>query len=157
MAEKGSITVRSCTFTVESGRLESGSMIVEMNAIQATSQTGQAARDLAQHLRSEDFFDVAQFPTAAYTVVSSHTDGRGNLLLSGKLNIKGKSKELDALMTFASADPVVASINLTFDRADFDVRFGSGSFFDNLGDNLISDMVDVRMALIEDVAARKFK
>ena len=58
-------------------------------------------------------------------------------------------------MTFAAADPVVATVNLQFDRADFDVRFGSGSFFDNLGDDLIADEVLIRMALVEDVSARK--
>jgi hypothetical protein len=46
-------------------------------------------------------------------------------------------------------------VNFAFDRADFDVRFGSGSFFDNLGDNLIADNVEMRMALIEDTSARK--
>ena len=49
----------------------------------------------------------------------------------------------------------VGSVNFAFDRADFDVRFGSGSFFDNLGDNLIADNVEMRMALIEDTSARK--
>jgi polyisoprenoid-binding protein YceI len=126
-----------------------------MNGIQAKSQTGQAGRELGQHLRSADFFDVANHPTAAYAVTSSRVDGRGNLVLIGKLNVKGMSKEVEALMSFASADPVVASVNFVFDRADFDVRFGSGSFFDNLGDNLIADDVEMRMALIEDAPARK--
>lgn len=155
MTEKGNVPIRACTFTVKGGRLVDGSLVVEMNGIQATSQEGQAARELGQHLRSEDFFDVAQFPTAAYTITSARTDGRGNLKLMGKLNVKGVSKEVEALMSFASADPVVASVNFVFDRADFDVRFGSGSFFDDLGDNLIADDVSMRMALVEDVTKRK--
>ena len=32
-----------------------------------TSQEGLAARNLAEHLRSEDFFDVANHPTAAFS------------------------------------------------------------------------------------------
>jgi len=155
MVEKGTVPIRSCVFSVEEARITNGSMIVEMNGIQATSQQGLPARELGEHLRSGDFFDVAQFPTAAYIVTSTRVDGRGNLVLKGKLNIKGKSKEVEALMSFASADPVVASINFMFDRADFDVRFGSGSFFDDLGDNLIDDEVEIRMALIEDITARK--
>lgn len=155
MTEKGTVPLRACTFTVKEGRLVDGSLVVEMNGIEATSQEGQAARELGQHLRSEDFFHVAEFPTAAYTITSTRTDGRGNLKLMGKLNVKGISKEVEALMSFASADPVVASVNFVFDRADFDVRFGSGSFFDDLGDNLIADEVSMRMALVEDVTQRK--
>ena len=113
-------------------------------------QTSSVREDLHR-----DFFDVSNHPTAAYTVTSSRVDGRGNLILIGKLNVKGQSEEVEALMSFASADPVVGSVNFAFDRADFDVRFGSGSFFDNLGDNLIADNVEMRMALIEDTSARK--
>lgn len=155
MTEKGSVPIRSCSFAIDGQTVTSGSMVVEMNGIQAKSQTGPAGRELARHLRSEDFFHVAEYPTAAFTVQSSRTDGKGNLVLKGKLNIKGKSQEAEGLMTFASADPVVATVNFQFDRADFDVRFGSGSFFDNLGDDLIADEVQIRMALVEDVSARK--
>lgn len=155
MTEKGTVPIRSCRFTVSNQTVASGTMVVEMNGIQAKSQAGPAGRELARHLRSEDFFHVAQFPTAAFTIVSSRTDGKGNLVLNGKLNIKGQSKEVEALMTFASADPVVATVNLEFNRADFDVRFGSGSFFDDLGDDLIADDVLIRMALVEDASARK--
>jgi len=155
LSETGLIPIRTCTFSIEGGRLTSGTMLVEMNGIQATSQKGQAARELGQHLRSADFFDVSTYPTAAYTITSSKTDGRGNLSVQGKLNIKGQTKEVEAMMTFASADPVVVSVSLAFNRADFDVRFGSGSFFDNLGDDLISDEVNMRMALVENVSLRK--
>mgnify|MGYP000005617508 CR=1 FL=1 len=153
--EKGTIPIRSCTFTVEDNRLVSGELVVDMVGIQSTSQEGLAARELGKHLRSADFFDVSTYPTAAYTITSSKTDGRGNLSVQGKLNIKGQTKEVEAMMTFASADPVVVSVSLAFNRADFDVRFGSGSFFDNLGDDLISDEVNMRMALVENVSLRK--
>ena len=155
MEEKGTVPFRSCSFQVENNILTSADVVMEMNAIQSTSQSGTAARELGQHLRSADFFDTGNHPTAAFTLVSSRTDGRGNLIVNGKLNIKGISKEVEALVTFASYDPVVASVSFSFNRADFDVRFGSGSFFDDLGDDLISDEVNMRLALVEDVAKRK--
>ena len=155
--EEGTVMLRSCTFSVDHGMFEKGSMVIEMNGIKATSQTGEAARKLTQHLRSEDFFDVAQFPTASFVVTSTRADGMGNLVLSGALTIKGETKEAEAQMRFASADPVIATLDFLFDRSDFDVRFGSGSFFEDLGDNLISDMVGIKMALVEDKAARTYK
>ena len=36
-----------------------------------------------------------------------------------------------------------ATANLKVDRSEFDVRYGSGSFFDNLGDKTIYDEFDL--------------
>ena len=41
-----------------------------------------------------------------------------------------------------------ASAKLSFDRSKFDVKYGSGSFFDNLGDKAISDMIDLEVNLV---------
>lgn len=133
----------------------SGDVVVEMAGLKATSVEGLAARNLGQHLRGEDFFNVAEFPTAAFTYESSKFDGRDNLKIEGKLNVKGISKPVNATLNFGSSDPVVASVDMTFNRADFDVRYGSGSFFDDLGDDLISDEVSLKMVLVEDMTKRK--
>ena len=155
VTESGTVPFRSCIFDVRDSRLVSGSVVVEMNGIKVTSIEGLGARNLGKHLREEDFFDVAEYPTAAFTFDKGRTDGRGNLVLEGKLNIKGISKPATATLSFGSSDPVVASVNMSFDRADFNVRYGSGSFFDNLGDDLISDQVHLKMVLVEDVSLRK--
>ena len=98
---------------------------------------------------------MVEYPTAAFIFEKGRTDGRGNLVIEGKLNIKGVSKAATATLSFGSSDPVVASVSMAFNRADFDVRYGSGSFFDNLGDDLISDQVNLKMVLVEDVSLRK--
>jgi len=154
-SESGTVPLRSCVFSIEEGRLTSGEVVIEMAGIQATSVEGLAARNLGQHLRGEDFFDVAEFPTAAFSLESSKVDPRGNMILNGKLNIKGISKPATCNLTFGSSDPVVASVDMVFNRADFDVRYGSGSFFDNLGDDLISDEVNLKMVLVENLDLRK--
>ena len=155
MTEKGTVPIRSCTMTVQNNAIVSANVVIEMNAIKATDQAGVAARNLEQHLRSEDFFDVSNHPTSSFIMESGTSDGRGNLILTGKLNIKGVSKPASAIVNFGSSDPVVANVTMMFDRSEFDVRYGSGSFFDGLGDDLISDEVQLQMVLVEDVAQRK--
>lgn len=155
MMESGTVPFRSCEFEIKGSALVSGSAVVEMNGIKATSVEGMAARNLGQHLRGEDFFNTSEFPTAAFIFESGTVDGRGNLNIEGKLNIKGISKPAKANISFGSSDPVVASLTMVFNRADFDVRYGSGSFFDNLGDDLISDEVNLKMVLVEDPSKRK--
>jgi polyisoprenoid-binding protein YceI len=39
--------------------------------------------------------------------------------------------------------------DLTFDRSDYNVRFRSGSFFENLGDKLILDDIKLEVTLVE--------
>ena len=40
-----------------------------------------------------------------------------------------------------------ASTELTIDRSKYDVRYGSGSFFDNLGDKTIYDNFELDVEL----------
>ncbi len=154
-AESGTVPLRSCVFSVEEGQLTAGEVVVEMAGIQATSAEGLAARNLGRHLRGEDFFNVSEFPTAAFSLETSKVDPRGNMVIEGKLNVKGISQPATCNLTFGSSDPVVASLDMVFNRADFDVRYGSGSFFDDLGDELISDEVNLKMVLVENLELRK--
>jgi len=48
---------------------------------------------------------------------------------------------------------MTADAMIVFGRSLYDVRYGSGSFFDNLGDDLINDEVEMTVSL---VAANEF-
>ena len=50
-------------------------------------------------------------------------------------------------MVTESNGMVNASGKMTIDRSDYDVRFGSGSFFDGLGDKTIYDDFDLEISL----------
>ena len=65
--EKGTVPFRSCSFQVESGVLTSADIVIEMNGIQATSQSGTASRGGPAPAQC-DSFDVANHPTAAFTL-----------------------------------------------------------------------------------------
>jgi hypothetical protein len=57
------------------------------------------------------------------------------------LIIKGIKNPIDCTIIFGDNKTAVA--RMTFDRSKYNVRFRSGSFFENLGDKLILD--DIRM------------
>ena len=43
-----------------------------------------------------------------------------------------------------NVDPKVSAlVNMTFDRSKYNVRFRSGTFFQNLGDKLIYDDIEI--------------
>ena len=57
-------------------------------------------------------------------------------------------KEISHPITFdVEVDGNLINANLTFDRSLYDVRFRSGSFFENLGDKLIVDDIDLEVTL----------
>ena len=153
--ENGTLPVRSGFLEIKEGQMVGGQMIVEMNGLEVISQKGVSARELGRHLRSEDFFDVANFPTATFSLTSAQPHHYGHLTLLGKLTIKGVTQEVEARLQFSSSDPVKGALVLEFDRTEFDIRYGSGSFFDDLGDDLISDNITVAVAIAEDMSLRK--
>jgi polyisoprenoid-binding protein YceI len=100
---------------------------------------------LVGHLKSDDFFSVEAHPTSILTITESSTFIDGEANVKANLTIKGKSHPL-AFMVKRAGD--VFQARITFDRSLYDVRFGSGKFFQNLGNNAIDDMIPVDVTLV---------
>ena len=71
-------------------------------------------------------------------------DGNSQIL-DGELTIKGITHPINFSITLNSENNATAM--LVFDRSKYDVRFRSGSFFDELGDKLILDDIKLEVAL----------
>ncbi len=78
---------------------------VEIDIDVASIDTAHAERD--KHLRSADFFDVAQFPKARFVSTSFEDRGDGRGLLKGKLTLHGVTREvaIDVRQIGAGKDP----------------------------------------------------
>jgi polyisoprenoid-binding protein YceI len=100
---------------------------------------------LVGHLKSDDFFSVEKFKEAKLEINKFEKQGKADYKLTGNLTIKGITKPVTLKATTVSAQKITA--NLEFDRTEFNVRYGSGKFFDNLGDKMISDKVQVKVDL----------
>ena len=91
------------SFTVDDAHPEKNrvNMILDVSSI----DTNHAERD--KHLRSDDFFDVAKFPTATFVSQSYRDLGDGKGELIGTFTLRGirKSIKLDVTQTGKGADP----------------------------------------------------
>ncbi len=65
---------------------------VEVTIEAASINTREPQRDV--HLRSADFFDVANFPTLSFRSKRAESAGADNLKLTGDLTIRGATKEV---------------------------------------------------------------
>lgn len=134
----------------EAGTLTGGGFDIDMTTISCDDLEGEWADKLVGHLKSDDFFGVATYPTAKFVIKSVVSRGKpGEYKIVGDLTIKETTKEIkfNALVTEADGKNV-ANADITIDRSEFDVRYGSGSFFDNLGDKTIYDEFELSVNLV---------
>ncbi len=146
----GNIKLKSGTLLMESDKLKGGNFTIDMTSITNSDiEDEKNSQKLVNHLESDDFFSVKQYPEATFKITSFVDKGDGNYTINGDLTIKDKTEPITfpAIVMYKNSQ-VVASAKITFDRSKFDVQYGSGSFFDNLGDKAISDEIELDVALI---------
>jgi polyisoprenoid-binding protein YceI len=140
----GTLDFVSGTFEISNGSIASGQFIVDMTSINNQDMEGDSKARLEGHLKSDDFFSVESYPTASISINSSELISDGEWNVSADLSIKGFTHPVNFEM-ISSEDGW--SANLVFDRSKYDVRFRSGSFFENLGDKLIYDDIELSINL----------
>ncbi|MEB3314811.1 MAG: YceI family protein [Candidatus Melainabacteria bacterium] len=130
------------------GEITAAELIMDMSSITNDNLSGELQSKIVQHLKSPDFFDVKKYPEATFksTQVQKISDKKYQLI--GQLTIKNTKKNTN-ITGFYTTDGFNYSFkgNFIFDRTDFDVKYGSGKFFSNLGDKLINDTVKLSFDL----------
>ena len=134
-------------------QLISANMTIDMNSIVCTDLTNeQWNKKLVDHLKSDDFFSVekhpeSEFKTTAFEAMKEDENGN-NYQITGVLTIKGISHEISfpaRVSTSGSGLTAVGSAKI--DRTKYDIKYGSGSFFKGLGDNMIYDDFEITFEL----------
>ena len=140
----GTIELESGELDFEDGILIGGNFVVDMTTIKVTSLEGGKKANLEKHLRSDDFFGVKQYPNATMviTAVEKNSDGYN---VTGDFTIKGQTHPVIFPM---SIDGNMAIAKVKIDRSKYNVRYGSDSFFDNLGNRAIYNEFDLNVELI---------
>lgn len=142
----GTVNIKNGSVSLN-GEKMTGSFEIDMTSIVADDlKKDKATHDkLVGHLKSDDFFSVDKNPTAKFTLkkADKYNPKKGenfNYMVTGDLTIKGITNEIrfPAKIDIKGKD-MTAKASFTIDRSKWDVRFGSGSFFDNLGDKMIYD------------------
>ena len=142
----GTIKLAGGTLNLSGTKLAQGSFTIDMTTI--TSTDGAGAR-LEGHLKADDFFGVEKFPTANF-VITKVTPAAGKLTVSGNLTIKGITKALSFPATLAVKGNSLTAVakGVKVDRTKYDIRYGSKSFFDSIGDKAIDDEFTLDITLV---------
>ncbi len=151
---EGAISVKSGEIKVDKNAITSGKFEIDMNSMTCTDITdAETNGKFLGHLKSEDFFGTDKFPTATFQIKSAKAlakpDASGNTHeIVGDLTIKGitKPSKFPAKVTLA-ADSLTATGTVNIDRTLYGVKYGSGKFFQNLGDKAINDNFSISLNL----------
>jgi polyisoprenoid-binding protein YceI/rhodanese-related sulfurtransferase len=140
---------------VEDGKLVEGMGLVDMTSIRCTDLTDSGLNGmLINHLRSTDFFDVAQFPLARFDIKSAEalgvTPGLPNQRIHGSFNLRGAIHPLEIVASVARKedDGFVAQAFLDIDRTMWGSVYGSGKFFSRLGQHVVNDSIHLHLKIV---------
>ncbi len=142
----GTINLKAGGLKFENHKLVGGHFIIDMTSLACTDlQAGRGKEKLERHLKSTDFFQVEEFPTAEFIMTEAVNTGGNKYKLMGILTIKGESNpiEFEAEVKVGSATSVI-----DVDRTIYGIKYGSGSFFDNLGDKAIDNSFQLTVNLV---------
>ena len=149
----GLLSVADGTVYVQDEKITGASINLDMNTIDCTDLEGEWKDKLIGHLKSDDFFSVEKHPKATFAIKSVTKDGAQHKVV-GDLTIKGIKHEISfPAEVKVEGDKLTANGTATVDRTKYDIRYGSGKFFEGLGDKMIYDTFDIRFELVASSSA----
>lgn len=140
----GNINIQEADFQYEDGKLVGGTLVMDMTSITCTDLEGEKAEKLVGHLKSTDFFEVDAYPESVLTFDRVKQIEGYSYFIVGELSIKGQTHPIEF---YANLKETGAEATIKVDRTKYDVRYGSKSFFDNLGEKAIDDIFEVKARL----------
>tara|TARA_R110002051_G_scaffold11927_2_gene42838 strand:+ start:1511 stop:2089 length:579 start_codon:yes stop_codon:yes gene_type:complete len=136
----GTINLKEGALMFDGDKLTGGEFVVDMTSLISTDLEGESKGKLEGHLKSDDFFGTSNYATSKLVFTTVKATGKNSYQVTGDLTIKGKTNPV----TFdVSVYGNKATATMKVDRSKYDVKYGSGSFFDNLGDKTIYDEFDL--------------
>lgn len=142
----GTVSLKDGALVFKGTKLTGGTFTVDMNSINTTDlKAGEGKEKLDGHLKADDFFGTDKYPTATLVFKSLKAKGADTYTVTADLTIKGKTNPATFDITVKGN---TATTSFKIDRTKFDIKYGSGSFFDNLGDKSINDDFDITAKLV---------
>mgnify|MGYP000098936279 CR=1 FL=1 len=140
----GTVNFKEGTLVFKGKALKGGSFTVDMNSLTATDLQGEYQGKLNGHLKADDFFGTAKFPTATLVFKKIGSKAKDVYAVTADLTIKGITKPVTFDIT---VNGNTATTTFNVDRTKYDIKYGSKSFFDSIGDKAINDEFELKVTL----------
>ena len=140
----GTINLKEGALVFKKKKLKGGTFTVDMTSINTTDLTGEYKGKLDGHLKADDFFGTDKYPTSKLVFKKIADKGNGVYSVTANLTIKDVTNPIKFDVNVKGN---VATTTLKIDRTKYGIKYGSGSFFDNLGDKTINDEFQLDVTL----------
>ncbi|REG81401.1 YceI family protein [Algoriphagus antarcticus] len=146
----GKVPITSATLDYQNNRIRGGNFEMDMTSLTVEDLTDAGMnKKLTDHLKSDDFFSVEKHNKSTFKITEAKTSNGKDYQLTGDLTIKNITKPVTFPATVnVTGGKITATGKLTFDRTHYDIKFRSGSYFENLADKLIYDDVELDVKLV---------
>lgn len=140
----GKIKISSGDLLVNGNAIKGGSFVMDMTSMNSDSEK------LTGHLKTDDFFSVEKNPTSKFVITKVTGAGKDRINVIGDLTIKGITKSISFPASVKKEGNAIVAVakNVMIDRSKFDVRYGSKSFFNDIGDKAIEDNFELGINLV---------
>jgi polyisoprenoid-binding protein YceI len=140
----GIVNFKDGAVVLKSGKLVGGSFTVDMASLTATDLSGEYQGKLNGHLKADDFFGTAKFPTATLVIKKIGAKSANVYTATADLTIKGITQPVTFDMT-VNGDTATTTFNV--DRTKYGIKYNSKSFFESIGDKAIYDEFELKVSL----------
>jgi len=122
----GYFPIKSGSVQVNNGKLVGGSFVIDVAGLKVTDERG--GERLQGHLSSADFFDIAKFTEASFTINTVDYTKADRATIKGDLNLKGIKAPVTFTAVIRNADDkgFFAEAFMPFDRTLFGINYGIG-------------------------------
>ncbi|MEO5910654.1 MAG: YceI family protein [Pelobium sp.] len=147
---KGELKIASGSLNANGKNLTGGSFVMDMTSMSNTDLDAGSGAKLLGHLKSEDFFSVEKNPTSKFEITKVTAAGADKVNITGKLTIKGITNEVSFPATVKQQGTFLVAVanGVKIDRTKFDIKYGSKSFIEGIGDKAIDDDFELNINLV---------
>ena len=152
----GKLPISAGQLDIKDDVLHGGYVTIKMDGIIVEDlKAEEGGNELKAHLEGEDFFDVAKYPEAKFELTDVPAEGlkiADIKELKGNLTLKDVTKNITIPVASIQRDAATGKYSFTsqtfrINRADWNVKYGSKSFFTGLGDKFINDDIELSFLL----------
>lgn len=134
-------------------QIQSAELLIDMNTIRNLDIEDASDRNkLDEHLKNEDFFNVAQFPEAKLKVdkINEIKDSVNNAMISGILTIKGVSNEIvvKGKIDYSNEGVLITIPEFLIDRTNYNIMYSSKKILASLKDGFIYDEIALSVKIV---------
>lgn len=150
----GHIKLKGGEITLNGEQVAGGNFEIDMTSlvVDDLKDPGYNAK-LTGHLKSDDFFAVEKHPVSTFKITqvkpAAKGDKKATHQITGDLTIKGITHPVTFPAVIKLKDGKgEATAQFKIDRTKYDIRYGSGKFFQGLGDKMIYDDFEIDLKAV---------